>query len=286
MKILITGSRGMLARTLIAHWTGLHELVLGDLPELDITNSDCVETFWQEQRPDVVVHCAAVTQVDWCEDHREEAFRVNAEGTGVVAKACRKFGCRLIYISTDYVFAGDSDGAYDEYMVPDGGRTVYGQSKFAGEQQVAEFCPDSVITRISWLYGAGGPSFIHTMRILALSGKHEVLKVVDDQIGNPTSTLAVATALDGILSHPELRGVFHVTCEGESSWCGLACELFRELGIAQKVLPCTTEEFPRPAPRPANSRLIKRRLKECGLPEMPKWEEALKAFLETEFPTC
>ncbi len=281
MKLLLTGGKGMLGRTLTKELAEF-EVIPTDLPEADITDKAGFAAILKKYSPDAVIHCAAMTAVDKCETEKELARKLNEVGTANVAQACSEAGIRLIAISTDYVFSGDADRPYSEYDRADGGHTVYGQTKFAGEEMVRKFCPDHVISRISWLYGAGGPSFVHAMCSLA-DGTRPELKVVADQIGNPTSTTAVARQLRNILKRPELTGTFHMTCEGEASWYDFACEIFRLRGIEQKVVPCTTAEFPRPAPRPANSRLEKRRLKENGLPPMPDWKEALAEFIKTEF---
>lgn len=276
MRILITGANGMLGRTLRRR-LACHTLIPTDLPEGDITDETGFDRLVAREKPDAVIHCAAMTAVDNCESNRDLAFRLNALGSANVAAACNRHGARLIAISTDYVFDGASPRPYDEFDRATGGATVYGQSKFAGEELIRRHCPDHVVCRISWLYGPGGPSFVHTMLKLA-DGSRPELKVVDDQRGNPTSTLAVADALLGILARPLLVGTFHLTCEGEASWREFAEEIFRQRGIAQKVTPCTTAEFPRPAPRPANSRLEKRMLRLCGLPPMPDWRDALREF--------
>ena len=284
MKVLLTGGKGMLGRTLVRELGGDFEVVPTDLPEADITDAAAIDAVIAGHAPDAVIHCAAMTAVDRCESERELAFLLNERGTANVAAACARHGIRLVAISTDYVFEGDSDRPYAESDRPTGGRTVYGQSKFAGEEAVRSICPNHVIARISWLYGAGGPSFVHAMMNLA-DGTRPVLKVVADQYGNPTSTVAVAHALRGILSRPNLCGMFHLTCEGEASWAEFAEEIFRLAGRKQAVQPCTTDEFPRPAPRPKNSRLEKMALRLAGLPPMPHWKDALAAFMAAEFPT-
>ena len=282
MKILLTGGKGMLGRTLVRELGGDFEVIATDLPEADITDEKAIDAVIAQHAPEAVIHCAAMTAVDKCETERDLAFRLNARGSANVAAACRRQGVRLIAISTDYVFEGDSDRPYHEFDRPTGGRTVYGQSKLAGEEAVRTLCPDHVICRISWLYGAGGPSFVHAMMNLA-DGTRPVLKVVADQQGNPTSTTAVARALRGILGRPNLCGTFHLTCEGEATWAEFAEEIFRLAGRPQKVQPCTTDEFPRPAPRPKNSRLEKMALRLAGLPPMPDWKEALAEFMAAEF---
>lgn len=281
MKVLLTGGKGMLGRTLCAELTDF-EVIPTDLPDADITNEAGFDALLKRIKPDAVIHCAAMTAVDKCETETELAYKLNAYGTANVASACHRNGIRLIAISTDYVFEGNSDRPYNEFDTPDGGNTVYGKSKFAGEEAVRRHCPDHVICRISWLYGAGGPSFVHAMIKLA-DGTRPELKVVADQIGNPTSALAVARQLRNILNRRELVGTFHLTCEGEATWADFAAEIFRQKGIAQKIVPCTTGEFPRPAPRPANSRLDKMMLRLAGLPPMPHWKEALAEFLAAEF---
>lgn len=276
MKVFVTGARGMLGRTLARHLDG-HELVLVDIDELDLTDAHATHDAIADAAPDAVVHCAAMTAVDACETEVDQAYRVNALASGYVASACRRAGARLVAISTDYVFAGDQDRPYHEYDAV-GPKSVYGKSKLAGEEAIRAHCPDHLIARISWLYGAGGPSFVHTMMKLGAQGG-DPLKVVDDQVGNPTSCDAVAAALARLLEVP-LSGVCHLTCEGEATWYELTKAIFEAKGYARGVNPCTTDEFPRPAPRPANSRLEKRVLRLAGLPAMPHWTDALAAFLE------
>ena len=281
MKIMLTGGKGMLGRTLCRELAEF-EVIATDLPEADITDAAGFEKLLQTVKPDAVIHCAAMTAVDKCESETHLAYKLNADGTANVAKACSKNNVRLIAISTDYVFDGSSDRPYNELDIANGGNTVYGKSKFAGEEAVRQYCPDHVIARISWLYGAGGPSFVHAMMNLA-DGTRPELKVVADQIGNPTSTTAVARALRNILLKKELYGTFHLTCEGEASWFEFAQEIFHLAGKEQKVVPCTTEEFPRPAPRPKNSRLDKMMLRMHDLPAMPHWKDALAEFMQSEF---
>ena len=281
MKIMLTGGKGMLGRTICAELSDF-EVIPTDLPEADITDAASFDALVKKIQPDAIIHCAAMTAVDKCETEVDLAYKLNAFGTANVASACHRNGIRLIAISTDYVFEGDLDRAYNEFDRPSGGRTIYGKSKFAGEEAVRNHCPNHVICRISWLYGAGGPSFVHAMVNLA-DGTRPVLKVVADQIGNPTSTLAVARKLREILLQPELTGTFHLTCEGEASWADFAAEIFRLTGKDQKIEPCTTAEFPRPTPRPANSRLDKMMLRIAGLSPMPHWKDALAEFVKSEF---
>ena len=283
MKILITGGKGMLGRTLMRELAE-HELVVADLPEWDITDADAFTAKTLAAAPDVVIHCAAMTKVDDCETSRDLAFRLNEEGTRNVALACKACGARLIAISTDYVFSGEpprEPWAWSETDVPRP-RTVYGASKFAGEQMVHMIHPDnSVILRIAWLYGAGGPSFVHTMAKLGAQ-EGAPLKVVDDQRGNPTSTKVVADVIRFLLSRPDVSGIVHGTCEDQCTWYDLTKELKRILGgrFPREVVPCTTDEFPRPAPRPRNSALKKSVLNVLGY-RTPRWQDALADFVAT-----
>ncbi len=277
MKLFLTGGKGMLGRTL-QRSLRQHELFIADLPEVDITDGKGVGQAVAAFKPDVIIHCAAMTQVDACEADPDTAYRINALGSAQVAVAAERQGARLIAISTDYVFDGLLDRPYHEYDAP-APRTVYGASKLAGEESIRRHCPDHTILRIAWLYGEEGPSFLHTMlRLGAQTGAP--LKVVDDQLGNPTSTDAVADLIGRLLDNP-VPGVVHGSCEGESTWYGFARMIFRLENLRREIVPCATSEYPRPAPRPANSRLEKRVLRLAGLPPMPHWQEALDKFVSS-----
>lgn len=288
MKVLLTGGKGMLGRTILRVLHGktttdgkAFEIIPTDLPEADITDEECIDSVIAKYQPDAVIHCAAMTAVDKCETEIDLAYKLNQRGSANVAAACNRHSVRLIAISTDYVFEGLADRHYNEFDKTTGGTTVYGKSKYAGEEAIRALCPNHVIARISWLYGFGGPSFVHAMIGLA-DGSRPTLKVVADQVGNPTSAIAVARKLGEILERPKLCGTFHMTCEGEASWADFAAEIFRQKGINQPITPCTTEEFPRPAPRPKNSRLDNMALRLAGLSPMPDWKEALAEFLKEE----
>lgn len=275
MKLFLTGGRGMLGRTLQRHFRQ-HDLFVADLPEIDITDGSCVERAVAAFKPDVVIHCAAMTQVDACETEGDKAYRVNALGSAYVARAAERHHARLIALSTDYVFDGRLDRPYHEFDAT-APSTVYGASKLAGEEAVRRHCPDHTIVRVAWLYGEAGPSFPHTMLKLGAQAGAP-LKVVDDQVGNPTSTEAVAGLLARLLENP-VPGVVHGSCEGEATWFEFARRLFALAAVQRGLRPCTTAEFPRPAPRPANSRLEKRVLRLAGFAPMPHWEEALEKFV-------
>ena len=284
MKIVITGGKGMLGRTLQKEFAE-HEIVVADLPEWDITDDEGFLQKLLAAAPDVVIHCAAMTKVDDCESNRDLAFKLNEEGSRNVALACQACGARLFAISTDYVFSGEpprEPWAWSETDIPRP-RTVYGLSKFSGEQMVQMLNPDATILRIAWLYGAGGPSFVHTMAKLGAQDGAP-LRVVNDQRGNPTSTKTVADVIRFLLTRPDVCGIVHATCEDQCTWYDLTCELKRLLGdrFPRAVEPCTTEEYPRPAPRPRHSALKKSVLNVLGY-RTPNWRAALADFVAAEF---
>lgn len=247
MKVLVTGAKGMLGQDLcpILEDNG-YEVVETDVDTLDITK-DCVR-FFEEEKPDIVVHCAAYTNVDKAEEDLETARLINAAGTENIAKACAKVGATLVYISTDYVFdGGKKDGKYlpDDKTAP---LNNYGLTKYEGEEAVRKYCKKYYIARTSWLYGHHGKNFVETM--LALKDKPE-LKVVDDQIGCPTWTVELANGIVKLFD--KSFGTYHVCGSGKTSWYGFAKEIFEREGLNVNLKPCTTDEFPRPAKRPAYS---------------------------------
>ena len=268
----------MLGRTLQRHLSG-HELFIADLPELDITDVGATHDAVIAFAPELVIHCAAMTDVDGCEFNPEAAYRVNAFGSAVVAAAAHRAGARLIALSTDYVFDGLSERPYHEFDKT-GPLTVYGASKVAGEEAVRNHCPGHTIVRTAWLYGEGGPSFVHTMRKLGAE-TGAPLKVVDDQRGNPTSAEALSALLVQLVDKP-VPGVVHGSCEGEATWYEFACEIFRRCALKRDIQPCSSAEFPRPAPRPANSRLEKSVVAMAGLVPLPHWRDALEDFIASE----
>jgi dTDP-4-dehydrorhamnose reductase len=278
---LITGAAGQLGQALVpaASRQGW-EVAATDLHDLDITNPRLVWGELSRQRPAVVVNAAAATRVDDLESDPDGALLVNALGPRNLAVACRRLGIKLIHLSTDYVFDGAKSGPYVEWDAT-GPLSVYGRSKLLGEEWVRQQCPDHFIVRTAWLYGLPGPNFV--MAILARGrslGPAGELKVVHDQRGTPTSTLALAPQLLA-LAETEAFGTYHATCQGETTWYEFACLILQEAGITVQVTPCATAAYPRPAPRPANSVLANRLLQVAGLDLMPAWQTAYRQFWQT-----
>lgn len=273
MKVLITGASGQLgydaAKTLTARsvpFLGVHS------KELDITDRDAVLRVFDTYHPDAVLHCAAYTKVDRAEDEVELCMRVNAEGTRNVALACRECGAKLLYVSTDYVFPGTGEKPW-ETDDETGPLNVYGESKLAGEQAVRELVEKHFIVRTSWVIGEHGNNFVKTM--LRLAQTHNVLRVVDDQIGSPTFTADLAPLLCDMIE-TERYGVYHATNEGFCSWAELAEAVFRVAGKGVAVRHVTTEEYGAKARRPKNSRLSKASLDAGGFARLPSWQASLK----------
>ena len=255
------------------------ELVGVDLPELDISDADAVAEAFARISPDAVLNCAAWTDVDGAESHVRQAHAVNADGAGNLARAAAQVGVPLVHVSTDYVFAGeacvDQAGAPRPYVEsdPTGPRSVYGQSKLAGEQQVLSASPRHTVARSSWLFGIGGANFAATM--LRLASEREAVQVVTDQVGCPTWTGHLAPALLGLIER-EVTGLVHLAGTGHVSWNGFSAEIFRQAEIPCRVEGATTANMPRPAPRPAWSALESQR--EDVLP-LPLWQEGLAGYL-------
>jgi dTDP-4-dehydrorhamnose reductase len=280
MRLLITGANGMLAHDvrLLAERAG-HELVLVDLPELDITDAAAVDAYFERERPEAGINCAAWTDVDGAETKRAQAHAVNADGAANLARAAAKLGAPLLHLSTDYVFDGsppvDGDGRTRPYVESDstGPRSVYGASKLEGERQVLEASAEHTVVRTSWLYGVNGRNFVDTM--LRLAGEREAVQVVDDQIGCPTWSGHLAPALLGLLER-RVRGLVHLAGAGEVSWNGFAREIFRQAEVACRVETATSEQMARPAPRPAYSVLESER---ADVLPMPPWQDGLAGYL-------
>lgn len=249
--------------------------------QLDITDQNAVEEVIAKVHPEVVVHCAAWTAVDLAEDADkvEKVRAINAGGTRNIADVCKKLDCKMVYISTDYVFDGQGTEPWEPDCKDYKPLNVYGQTKLEGELAVANTLEKYFIVRIAWVFGLNGKNFIKTM--LTLGKTHDTLRVVNDQIGTPTYTLDLARLLVDMIE-TEKYGYYHATNEGGYiSWYEFACEIFRQAGYSTKVIPVTTQEYGlSKAARPFNSRLDKKKLIGNGFEPLPTWQEALTRYLK------
>lgn len=282
MKILVTGVKGQLGYDVVNECQKRGYDAIGvDVEEMDITNPEAVDRVIAEANPDAVIHCAAWTAVDAAEEPENVAKvrAVNAGGTQNIANVCKKLNCKLLYISTDYVF----DGQGSEPWLPDQKDyrplNVYGQTKLEGELAVANTVEKYFIVRIAWVFGVNGKNFIKTM--LNVGKTHDTIRVVNDQIGTPTYTYDLARLLVD-MAESEKYGYYHATNEGGYiSWYDFACEIFRQAGYPTKAIPVTTAEYGlSKAKRPFNSRLDKHKLVENGFTPLPDWKDALKRYLK------
>jgi dTDP-4-dehydrorhamnose reductase len=265
----------MLGQDVMAALRAAGETVLGTRrSSLDITSAVAVDAIVSEYRPDIVVNCAAWTAVDAAEADAQSAMTTNGLGTENLARACAQVGAVMAHISTDYVFDGRARRPYAEDARP-GPRTAYGRSKLAGEVAVLGLLPDTgLVIRTAWLYGRSGPSFVHTM--IRLAGAQPTVDVVDDQRGQPTWTADVAGQVIA-LATVRATGIYHATSGGDTTWFGLAREIFTLLGTdPQRVRPACSEAFPRPAPRPAYSVLGHDRHRHADLQPIGPWQLALR----------
>ena len=248
---------------------------------MDITNADMVEQVLTQVNPDVVIHCAAWTAVDLAEDEdkQEKVRAINVGGTQNIAKVCKKLNCKMVYISTDYVFDGQGETPWEPDCKDYAPLNVYGQTKLDGELAVAGTLEKFFIVRIAWVFGLNGNNFIKTM--LNVGKKYETLRVVNDQVGTPTYTLDLSRLLVDMIE-TEKYGYYHATNEGGYiSWYEFAREIFRQAGYTNTVVPVTTAEYGlSKAARPFNSRLDKRKLVEAGFQPLPTWQDALARYLK------
>lgn len=277
MKVFVTGVKGQLGYDVIKELEkrGL-EAVGVDIDEMDITDAESVDRVITEANPDAVIHCAAYTAVDAAEDNEELCRKVNADGPRNIAKVCKKLDIKMIQISTDYVFDGQGERAWE----PDdacGPQSVYGRTKLEGELAVREILEKYFIVRIAWVFGINGKNFVKTM--LRLAETHDQLTVVNDQFGSPTYTYDLARLLVDMVQ-TDKYGIYHATNEGFCSWYDFACAIFKAAGKNTVVKPVTTAEYGAKAFRPYNSRMSKEKLTENGFERLPAWEDALERYLK------
>lgn len=275
MKILITGSNGMLGHDLIEALKDNHELVLTTSKTLDITDKEQVFDFISQNKPDIVINSAAYTDVDGCEQNQDLAYSVNGEGVKNLALACREADSALVHISTDYVFNGESQRPWveDDEIGP---ISVYGKSKLMGEEAILETLEKYFIIRTAWLYGINGRNFPKTM--LELAENHSQITVVYDEVGSPTYTPDLAKAISQLIE-TEHYGIYHITNSGSCSWCEFARYIFEAAGKDVEVIPVTAAKFARPAPRPHYSVLENRNWIEKGFEPLRNYKEAIKEYI-------
>lgn len=282
MKALVTGVKGQLGFDVVNELKNRgHDAVGVDIEEMDITDPESVSRVIGEAAPDVVIHCAAWTAVDAAEDPENIAKvrAVNAGGTRNIAQVCKKLDCKMMYISTDYVFNGQGTQPWQPDCRDYAPLNVYGQTKLEGELAVADTLEKYFIVRIAWVFGKNGSNFIKTM--LNVGKKHDTVRVVSDQIGTPTYTLDLARLLVD-MAESEKYGYYHATNEGGYiSWYDFTCEIYKQAGYATRVVPVTTAEYGlSKAARPFNSRLDKPKLAENGFQPLPAWQDALQRYLK------
>lgn len=285
-RLALIGGNGMLARKVRELAPSQYEVVGFDLPEFDLTDRAQVLAEMARLQPEVIINCAAFTNVDGCETQEELANRVNGAGPGYLAEAAQMVGAVLVHISTDYVFAGDKGSPYLE-TDPTGPLSAYGRSKLAGEEAIAASgLRRYFILRTSWLYGPGGKNFVETM--LRLAAERDELRIVADQVGSPTYTGDLTQAIYHLLAGMERSGsygLYHFSNLGETSWHGFAEEIVTqarhqgELLRVERVMPITTSDYPLPAPRPAYSVFSKAKYLAATGASIPDWRESISVYL-------
>lgn len=277
-KIIVTGCNGQLGKAVNVLYkdSSEYELVNTDVAELDITDIKAVMDFVEQVKPYAIINCAAHTNVNACESQEDLAYKINAIGPRNLAIAATEYDAKLIHISTDYVFAGDGDKPYREYDEVNP-QSAYGRTKLQGERFVQQFAKKYFIVRTAWLYG-DGKNFVKTM--LGLAKNNDIVRVVGDQIGSPTSAKELAKAI-AILVPTDNYGVFHGTCEGVCSWADFTEEFYRLAGVTTKVEHITTDEYPTPAKRPAYSVLDNYMFQMTTDFRFADWKDAIREYMES-----
>ncbi|RUM45975.1 MAG: dTDP-4-dehydrorhamnose reductase [Desulfocapsa sp.] len=280
MNIVITGAGGQLGQDCLNILGIVHRVQGYTSRQLDITNTQQVLKEISRVQPDTLINCAAYTAVDNCEKDQERCRAVNELGAANLAAASAAIGCRLIHVSTDYVFDGNKPvpEPYTE-QDPVSPLSAYGRTKLAGEQAVARHLDKYLILRTAWLYGIGGNNFLKTMLRLATSDPKRTIRVVDDQHGSLTWSMTLARQIERLLSS-DLSGVVHATAENSSTWFGGAQYFLETMGVDFSLEPCTTADYPTPAHRPTNSILENSRLKKHGLHVMQDWQQDIHDFVD------
>lgn len=277
LKVLVTGVNGQLGYDVVLELAKRgHQAVGVDAAEMDITDAALVSKIIGELEPDAVIHCAAYTAVDKAEDNIEICRKVNAEGTENIAKACKDIGCKMMYISTDYVFDGQGERPWEPDEEVTAPLNVYGLTKYEGEQMLQKYVDKFFVVRISWVFGINGNNFIKTM--LKVGKERGVVSVVSDQVGSPTYTADLAITLCDMIESDKY-GIYHATNEGFCSWYEFACEIFAAAGMNVQVNAVSSDAFPAKAKRPKNSRMTKDKLTANGFEKLPSWQDATKRYV-------
>ena len=278
MKLLIIGSKGQLGSELVKKCKRNEFSYLAlDLPEFNISDPPQVEKTLADFKPSIVINASAYTNVDKAETEPEIAFSVNSDGPANLAVSCDKNRIPIIHVSTDYVFDGSKGQPYSE-SDPVSPLGVYGKSKEEGESKLRSILKQHIILRTSWLYGAYGNNFVKTMLRLTLQNPGKEFKVVADQYGSPTGSHTLARQIRAVVEK-QATGIFHATSEGYCTWYDLACAFLEGLGVEHNFVPCSTDEFPTPTKRPANSILENARLKDQGINVFKDWKVELTDFV-------
>ena len=277
MKILVTGSKGMLAADLIKELEGVYGVTGRDIHDYDICDRDSVVGEIKRIEPDYVINCAAYTHVDNCEKESDLAFSVNAEGVKNLALGCKQTGSILCQISTDFVFDGKKGSPYVETDIVHP-LSVYGRSKLEAEEYVQEILDDYLIVRTSWLFGRSGKNFVET--ISGLAKEREVLEVVNDQTGSPTFSVDLARAIKSLIE-TSARGIYHVSNTGTCTWYDFACKISELTGGMARIVPVDSNKSPRPAVRPGYSVMDCSKFKTTTGITLQQWEDALKEYLDS-----
>ncbi len=278
MRVFVTGVKGQLGHDVMNELAKRgHEGIGVDVEEMDITDENAVDQVIKKASPDAVIHCAAWTAVDAAEDNVETCRKVNATGTGYIARVCSELDIPMLYLSTDYVFDGEGTRPWEPDDPVTKPLNVYGQMKYEGEQLVEKYLKKFFIVRIAWVFGVNGNNFIKTM--LRLGRERGAVSVVNDQIGSPTYTYDLARLLVDMIE-TDKYGRYHATNEGLCSWYEFAVEIFRQAGMDVKVTPVDSTQFPAKAKRPHNSRMSKDKLEANGFQRLPSWQDALGRYLQ------
>ncbi|WP_428909664.1 dTDP-4-dehydrorhamnose reductase [Niallia sp. Krafla_26] len=276
MLVLVTGVNGQLGYDVVKELEEKGHQAQGTIrSDFDLTNEAEVRSYVQKVKPDAIIHCAAYTNVDQAETDRDNAYKVNALGTKFLAQTANEIQAKMVYVSTDYVFNGSATEPYEVYH-PTKPLGVYGETKLAGEEFLISNLDAHYIVRTAWVYGSNGNNFVKTM--LRLGEERGEVGVVHDQIGSPTYTVDLASFLVELIESDKF-GIYHASNSGICSWYEFAVEIFKQSGLAVKVNPLTSDQFPRPATRPKYSVLSKNKLIEEGFTPLRNWKEALTAYL-------